>query len=295
MSAYCGLPVSCVLSVPGRSLDLMDQGQGFRIASLDLAFPSVREDVTDAPDRSGSLDTTAYFSARAVTISGAIVASASGSRTASLALLAPYLDPAARPVLTYQLEADTAPRQMTLRAFTLSAPMDNPSVTVWSAQWKAPGGLAQGTVTHSQTIGASSLLIGGRTYDLAFNRVYPASSYPISTVVVPSGDYPTPPVFMIDGPITGAQIVVVDQTTGAMSSITLIPSYTVAAGNPVTIDCGARTIVDSLGNNVYGLALANFVTWPVLYPGHQNAISLNGTGVATSTQLVISWVDQWLI
>jgi hypothetical protein len=295
MPAYCGLPVQCKLSTATRTLDLMDAGQGFRISSLDLSFPSVREDVTDAPEQSGTIDTTAYFSSRAVTITGSIVASASGSRTKSLELLSPFLDPAARPVLTYQTDADADPRQMTLRAYQLSAPMDNPAATTWQAQWKAPGSVAQGITTHTASVGAAAVLEPGRIYPLTYNRTYPSSSRSVSVVVVPSGDYPTPPVFTVYGPISGAVISVIDTDSGQVGTITLQAGYTIAAGNSLTIDCGQRTIVDNTGANAYGAALDHFAVWPVLTPGDHNAITLNGTGAAGSTLLAISWLDRWLI
>jgi hypothetical protein len=295
MPAYCGLPVQCKLTTATRTLDLMDAGQGFRISSLDLSYPSVREDVTDTPEQSGTIDTTAYFSSRAVTITGSIIASASGSRTASLALLAPFMDPAARPVLTYQTDTDSAPRQLTLRAYQLSAPFDSASVTTWQAQWKAPGSVSQGITTHTASIGASSIIGPGRSYPLTYNRTYPTPGATTSVTVVPSGDYPTPPVFTVYGPIAGAVITVTDTATGQKSAINLQASYNVAAGSSLVIDCGARTIVDNTGANVYGLALAAFAIWPTLVPGDPNTISLNGQGVAGSTSLVITWVDQWLI
>ena len=294
MSAYCGLPTRLELSVAGRVLDLMDAGQGFRVASLDLGYPAVRADVTDAPVRPGTIDTTSLFGARAVTIAGTILASASGSRSASLALLAPFMDPAARPVLTYQTEDDVEARSLVLRADTVTAPFDSPTVTTWTASWVAPGGLAQGIVEHSAVCGPSFLITAGRPYDLTFDRHYPASLPASSVSVVPDGDYPTPPVFTINGPATGAQITVTD-ADGSSATITLQSSYTVAAGHYVVIDCGARTIVDDQGANVYGDALESFATWPTLTPGEVNVISFFATGTAGATSLEITWYDRWLI
>ena len=295
MSAYCGVPLRCVLSLPGRVLDLMDAGQGFRLASLDLGYPTVREDANDSPDQSGSTDNTRLFSSRAVTIAGSIVASATGSRSASIALLAPFMNPAARPVLTYQLDADAEPRTLVLRAADLSAPLNSLNVTAWSAQWKAPGALANGLVEHSAMCGPSFLIVAGRKYDLAFDRVYPASLPASSVVVVAEGDYPTPPVFTITGPATGASITVADDTAGTSASINLQDDYTVPAGHYLVIDCGARTIVDDTGANVYGDALDTFATWPTFIPGNETVVSFLATGTAASTSLAIAWFDRWLI
>ena len=74
----------------------------------------------------------------------------------------------------------------------------------------APGGLAQGIVEHSAVCGPSFLITAGRPYDLTFDRHYPASLPASSVSVVPDGDYPTPPVFTINGPATGATITVTD-------------------------------------------------------------------------------------
>lgn len=295
MPAYCGLPVRLELSLPGRVLDLMDVGQGFRVAQLDLGFPEVREDATDAPDQSGTIDTTSLFGARAVTIAGTIIASAAGSRSRSLSLLTPFMDPAARPVLTYQTEPDADPRTLTLRAVDSSSPLDSLSVSKWSASWKAPAGLALGTVEHSAICGPSWLITEGRGYPLVFDRVYPAAGSSDSATITPGGDYPTPPVLTIWGPATGARITVEDLNTGATATIELKPDYVIAAGHYLVIDCGRRTIVDDFGTNVYGDALEMFATWPVLVPNTLNVVSFFAEATAGSTRLVTTWFDRWLI
>ena len=295
MSAYCGIPTRLELELDELVLDLMDAGGGFRVASLDLGYPTVRADSTDAPDQSGSIDYTRLFGERAVTIAGSVLASDSGSRAAALEALGPFLDPAARPVLVYQLDTDVAPRSLVLRAAGLTSPLTAPYVTAFAASWVAPDGLAVGLDENSAICGPSFLIVAGRAYNLTFDRAYPHSLPASSIVVVAGGDYPTPPVFTITGPATGASIIVADATAGTSATIQLQAGYTVAAGHAVVIDCGARTIVDDTGANVYGLALAGFATWPRLVPGNQTVISFLATGVAGSTQLLATWSDRWLI
>lgn len=273
----------------------MDAGQGFRVAVLDLGFPTVRGDVSDNPAHVGQLDTTRWFGARAVTISGTVIPSPSGSRTASLALLAPYMDPAARPVLTYQTDADAAPRQMTLRAADLSAPLNSLYVTTWSASWFAPLGLALGLNESSAVCGPSWLIQSGRAYPLTFNRTYPSFEPGDSVSVVPGGDYPTRPTFTLWGPAAGADITVVDETAGTRADLSLQAGYMVPAGRFVVIDCDARTITDDTGANVYGDALGPLTTWPTLVPGNLNTISFFATATAGSTRLYTTWFERWLI
>ena len=205
------------------------------------------------------------------------------------------MDPAARPVLTYQVDADVEPRTLVLRAADLSAPLTALHVTAWSASWKAPAGLALGLDEHEAYCGPSFLVTAGRRYDLVFDRVYPASLPASSVVVVADGDYPAAPVFTIHGPATGAQITVTDDTAGSSAAIILQQTYTVAAGHYVVIDCAVRTIVDDTGANVYGDALDAFATWPTFVPGHETVVSFLATGVAGSTSLAITWFDRWLI
>lgn len=273
----------------------MDAGQGFRVALLDLGFPNVREDVSDNPAHVGQLDTTQFFGARAVTISGTIIPSPSGSRTASLALLAPYMDPAARPVLTYQTDTDAEARQITLRAVDLTAPLNSMYVTTWSASWKAPMGLALGLGEESVVCGPSWLIQSGRPYPLTFNRTYPHFSPGDSVSVVPGGDYPARPTFTLYGPAAGADITVVDETAGTRADLSLQAGFMVPAGRYVVIDCEARTIVDDTGANVYGDALGPLTTWPKLIPGDVMTISFFATATAGSTRLYTSWFERWLI
>ena len=295
MSAYCGLPAKLVLSLADRSLDLMDPGQGFRVAALDLGFPTVRADATDAPTRPGSIDTTALFGARAVTISGTVAASSSGSRSAGLALLTPFLDPAARPVLTYQTDPDVEARTLVVRSEGLTVPLAGPDALPWSVSFVAPDALALGIPENSAMCGPSFLVTAGRAYDLAFDRSYPGSFPNSSVAIVAAGDYPAAPIFTIVGPATAASITVTDATAPTSAVIQLQPAYTIAAGHSLVIDCAARAIVDDTGANVYGDALAGFATWPRFIPGHNTVVAFLASGIAASTLLTINWFDRWLI
>ena len=181
MGVYCGLP-RCELLVGTRTLDLMDSGQGFRIASLYLGFPEIREDATDAPDRAGTIDLTALFGARAVTIAGSIVAAPAGSRSASLALLTPFLHPAARPTLIYQTDTDVEPRRLTLRVSGNTAPLElDQRDRLDGVMEGARRAGARSRRVPWQHVGPSFMTVAGRTYDLTFDRQYPSSSLPANT------------------------------------------------------------------------------------------------------------------
>src|SRR5215471_10021442 len=110
MTDYCDTPVTLLLQnfdTTGalvEQLDLMDQANGYRVASVDIGFPTVREVVAALPTRDGDYDTTRLFGPRTVTVTGSLIASAMGPRQQAWQTLAHWAQPRLRPTLVYQID-----------------------------------------------------------------------------------------------------------------------------------------------------------------------------------------------
>jgi hypothetical protein len=302
VTAYCGAPVALTLTSAGSTLDLMDQANGFRVETVDLGYPAVREDVGDYPGRRGGWDNTRLFGARAVTVTGWIVPVPGASRQAAWHAIAPYLDPAARPVLTFQIDGDQIPHQLHVRAAQFSSVASNPQVSPFQLGFKALDPVAY-SATVNTAICWPTNTAGGRTYNLSFPRVYPASPIGGATTTT-AGDQTVYPLLHLYGPASTIRIAetiwAAAAPTGYSYAIPFKSGYSVAAGDRLDIDCAAHTVLTNgdPGSSQYNqIDFANWSGfWPRLAPTDTNPAEWTLSATATSgvTQLQIVWQDAYL-
>jgi hypothetical protein len=295
---YCNSPTTLTLSIPnGPSLDLMSDQNGFRVDTVDLGFPDVREDIDLMADQRGILDYTRLFGARAVSISGSIVPSPYGSRQAAFHALAPFLDPRARTTLTYQIDGDTTPRTMTLRASQLSGPISHPAVSTFSVGWKAADPAAYGPA--QQSICRPSVGAVGRAYSLTFPRTYPP--FPGATsALTNNGDLTTYPLLRVYGPITNPNVHVQFTRPGEATQYwQLAFTYNLSGTDRIDIDCFNRTALlngDPRSSVYYTMVFnGSGIGWPYMPAGLPVLFSLNGTGTSSGTQLQINYSDAFVL
>ena len=305
MAHLCGSPVQLVLTLGARTLDLMDAANGFAIDTVDIGFPTPNEDTSPIPQRDGEWDDTRFFGPRAVTIAGSIFPASFGSRSAVLDRLAPFLAQTARPTLTYQIDADQAPRFVTLRATALSAPATNPAVSAFQVGWKAADPAAYGA-NLNQVVIAPTAAIFGRTYTHPQGaaitntsgwqppRVYPHTSGAINVDAVNAGTLSTPPLIVVQGGCTNP-VVYNDTVNGVMAVGTSAQPLTLAPGATLTIDTRNRLVY--LGsdptNTRYNYVDFSRSSWWLLAPGdnHLRYAPDTATGASTAT---VSWNDAYL-
>ncbi|HEY2301378.1 MAG TPA: hypothetical protein VGH66_05775 [Acidimicrobiales bacterium] len=295
-----------VLTLGSLTLDLMDVSNGFAIAQVDLGFPNPRADTSTIPDRDGEWDDTAWAGPRAVSISGSIVPSTKlGSRSKVLDALAPFLVAGARPTLTYQIDADVAPRTLTLRATALSAPATTPTVSAFQAGWTAPDPAAYSTAANQVTL-APSTLQWGRVYATpqtatptatsgwAPPRVYPAIVGGIGVVAANHGTLNTQPVIAITGPCTNPAVF--NDTLGAVFAVgSNALTFSLAATDTVTIDGRSRTVYlgSDPNNSRYNYVDFTRSSWWPLIPGN-NSLRLVCDSADPSAKAVVTWSDAYL-
>jgi hypothetical protein len=294
MARYCSTPLVLTLSSGTTTLDLMDDASGLRVAEVTVAFPDVRDDVNLRPDAHGTLDYTHLFGARAVSISGFAVPAAGKSRQAALRSLAPFLDPTARPTLTYQLDADVPARTMTLRGAQFDAPANNPTVSHWAAGWKAADPMLYDAAVQLVIV-RTGTQAGGRTYNLTFPRLYPAGGGAYGQVAN-QGTQTAYPHLRIFGP---ASNVSVSELVGTVTYIVAFKSTMVmVAGDVLDVDTRTHTVLLN-GTNALPLVAWNPNTanpqWPVLPAGQLTVWQFSASNTGPATQLQITWQDTYLL
>jgi Phage tail protein len=302
----CEAPNILTLTLGALTLDLMDADNGFAVSQVDLGYPTVREDVTPISNRHGQWDNTAWFGPRVISVSGSIMPAPFGSRSKVLDRLAPFLDPSARPTLTYQIDPDVAPRMIGLRAAALSAPATHPSISSFQASWVASDPRAYTTDVDSVTLLPSGVAFGRRyvtpqtgtvtnTSGWTHPRVYPDMRGSTQVAAVNDGTLPALPTVTVWGPCTNPKVW--NDTAGAVLAIgTTAAPYALVAGSQVTFDVAGRQVYAAGDPEAGRYQYVDFTisTWWSLAPGPNNLRYSADTATSASTA-VVAWSDAYLL
>ena len=301
MVAYCPTPAVLTLTLGTTVLDLMDQANGFRVSEVDLGYPDVREDVDDRADAQGVNDYTRLFGARAITISGSLVPSATGSRSRALHALAPFLNPGARPVLTYQIDPDTPARMMTLRPAQWAAPFNDRNVSAFQVGWKAPDPLAYDANLQRASVWPAPVGGNGRTYNLVFNRVYGTGGGSTSAITPSVGDMTVYPTLRLYGPMSSISVIWRPTAPGIVwntyGSFGFVSTFTINGGDRVDVDCRRRTayLNGNPGQSVFSSILVTGGNWPFIPAPGQTSWQITATSTSPVSQMAIEWQDAYLL
>ena len=272
-----------------RTLDIVPRS-GVRAATLDFGFPSVRASVQDRPGRHGVNDITRLHGARSATLGGHVAATDGKSFAEWFDELAWFLHPSRRPVLEFRRPGQDA-RRMVLRADSFSAPLQasRPNHPEFSASWIVPSGreeAAEESVRHANPEEGEA----GRSYNLTFDRAYPASTGLGTIQVVNEGTADADPVLRIFGPCTDPQVT--NETTGQTLKF---DDITVAIGDWLEIDTAEATV---LLNGSAAASRFQFVDFPgssfwPLVPG-PNIVRFHPQSSSSPSVAEVRYRSQWL-
>jgi hypothetical protein len=297
VAAYCHSPRVLYLELPdGSQLDLMDEDNGYRIESVDLGYPEVRENTVNRADTSGLLDYSSFYGGRVVSIVGSIVPSAAGSRSRALDALTPYLSPMYRSALYFQFDDDVPVKMVQgLRPSAFTAPVTHPTVSAFSIAWKASDPYIYDSIPK--------FLYAGRRYSLFFDREYPRNpitppherDYTEHLFGTNEGTAPTAPVFELGGP--GRSFAIYGDHDGHNLFMVRFENLFFQAnrGQTVVVDCAARSITMD-GADVYGnTGVRQFGRWPLLPPGVEvEMYGLFGDLPTADSSFAVRWRDAFV-
>lgn len=289
------------LTLAGQTLLLEDPAKGYFCTELNLGYPEVRDVVNNRPDQDGVDDRTQYFGARAVTANISALAGA-GARIDDVAdSFAPFMLPAARPVLHYVLDRPgTAERVLTLRAAGYSWPIAGDQEREIQLAWVAADPIVRDPTVRTVTAWSGATITPGRNYNLTFNRTYPpGGGGPVNGFLSTPGDVPIRPLLRIYGPISGPRVNfgIWDGATSSQALVWFLASYVVAAGHWVDVDTVRKTAYadgDVTQSVITSLDWSN-TTWPVVPPTPgSSTLRLTGTNTTGVTQVQAIFQDGYL-
>lgn len=290
---YFGYPLSLVDADTGETLIIQSPaGADYPLAvqSFQVAGADVRAAVVNAPFRPGTIDSTKYGGAAAVTMN---LTALPPNAHQTVDVLRAWINPARRTYLTALRTGWTATRRLLVRGDALTAPTvtatsDGPMVAMQMG-FRAIAGVWESADENSRTIFPGGTQSGGLAFPAAFPWAFGTGSPAGVSLITVGGTAPTPPIIRIYGPVTAPGIT--NTTTG--QTMQFVSSYTVPAGQYVSIDCDAVTV---LANDDPTLTRMNSVDWSQstfwqLQPGG-NQVAFTGSGLSQITQTVISWRER---
>lgn len=234
------------------------------VDKIDLGFPAVREVTVPRASASGTVDTTALYSSRGVTISCSLDPAQPSQSLGIATQLAGLMDPARRMYLYIRTVDDPQTWRILMRASAMSSPLQRTLAPQLS--WVAPDGVletADPQIAVSQPAGAET----GIALPAALPATFGTGSPPGGSVIDIPGTVPVWPVIYIYGPILDP--VITNQSTGQQMQLTANGGLNVPAGQNVAVDMRNHTILANSDPTISRLGYADWTvsSWWQLQPG----------------------------
>ena len=277
-------------AVSGLS-SVLQPRDGVSVMTLDVQ-PGVRAQSDAVPGGDGENDVTQFLGSAAATLTLRLWTSAAGFTAEDfLDEIMPLLAPFRRPVLTVTNDQWAAPRTLTLRFDSKTAPVDNPVSTDVAISWKVPSGVWQDALAveydvnaqAASTAGLIMTVTTGLRVQVTIGIDIPPSSTAGDTLAVAVGSASPPWTAKLYGPCVGPKFA--NDTAGL--DIAFLDSLVLAAGQYVEISSGrtANLMSDPAQSQLGFLDFAH-TTWWRLAPGVTNLIRYHPTSGGGQAQLI---------
>lgn len=274
-----------------RRIEFVEE-RGLICTSLDLGWPEIREVSSNALGVDGSVDQTARFGPRGITVGLAAVNSDDGPRkwNDALAELGLYLHPEARPTL--HLRQNWVDYRIEVVPAQSSAPFEFPNHARAQIALRAPDPYLK-TPPRSATSAPFAAGTTGRTYPWTTPRTYPPSDASTGQFTVTnSGNAPVWPLVSFWGPVNNAVLRLENESVG--SAFVTLP-LTVEAGHRLDVDMRARTVRLDGDPDTPRFSLVDFAVseWLHLHAGENVLRFVPGSGAA-GAMVDVQWSDPYL-
>jgi hypothetical protein len=277
----------------GTTLTLGPLAPGIALQGIEFT-PSVRDVAEDRTDGDGSIDSTLYASAGALTLSLTLFGA---SVRATLDHLGHFMSPSLRPYLYIEDTEWTTGRRIQLRADTASRPIQiSKGLTRDVAfQWKCPNGIWETETVQSYQFWASQAATSGVVMDVpngvtvsvANGLTMPVSTSAADQTVINVGDVPQPFTAYLYGPAVGPELT--NDSTG--ETFRFLAGYSLAAGAYIMLDMQNRLALLNSDPGSSVLANRDFTasTWWRLGTGTTHIRYTAQSGTSSSTAATMSF------
>lgn len=291
------------LSLYDASLGTLDLGcYPYVVTSLQIGSPAVRPVARNRALADGAFDDTKYIGGRAVTATlalnnrGASCGGAASDMQTLIDQVVPYMSPRLRPSLTYQLPGAPEARSMIVRGESWPVALDGPKYPTLPLQWVCPTGeIFSGAAgeQNCETIVPSADTEQGRTYDLVFDRSYPASAQIGGRIIHNTGNATAHWTLTLFGVATNPTFTI----NGVLVAFNRNGGLTLNIGQNVVIDTRTRTILLNGDPASSRYDRTNYDQWSWdqlrLVPG-DNTVVFGGTSLGLTATAQLCWRPTWM-
>lgn len=257
-----------------------------------LGSPSPRSEVTDRARRHGQVNRTAFYSGRTLDVQGRLVVPYGGESSNVLDFLD---DVKGLLALDTDVKVIFRRRGLTSDEFVtarVASPVEleyvprNADVLTWAVQLLAGDPRMYTDVLQDESYDPAAVTaLDGLEFPIVFPLVFGADVTAGLLEAVNGGNFITPPVITIRGPVTDPTV---ENTTSERSIVTA--GLTLSTGDTIEIDVGERSVMFAGGSRPDFIDAGETLWWE-LEPG-TNVIRMTGTGmVEGQTLLTVEWRD----
>lgn len=265
----------------------------FVLVGFQIGSPARRTVMRSRALANGAFDDTRFTGPRAVTVALRLNEARCGGADMQTLFdrILPYTEPWRRPRLRWTLPHSAAERELVVRGEDAPTVIDGPRHPVLAVSF-----VASGAVTSPDEV---CMLINpgtdteqGRTYNLTFNRTYPASQAIGNRLVNQAGNTDAHWTASIFGAVTNPYL----RINGVEVNFNQNGGLDLAAGSSVVIDTLARTIYLDGDPASSRYSRTNFTAWSwadlLLKPG-DNLVRFGGSVVGAGGSVNLCWRPTW--
>lgn len=284
-----------MLTLSDPVLGALDLRSKFSVQSIQIGSPAVRAVTRSRALADGEFDDSKFRGARAITLGLITRDEACGAVTIQGLLdeLLPYMSPRRRPTLTWALPGtESELRSAIVRGVAHPVVVERAKHIAIALSFVVPSGEVVTPAVSTLAIDPTTDTELGRTYDLTFPRVYPASSGIGDRLATNTGNAPAHWRATLSGICTNPTFTV----NGITINFNANGGLALPAGGTVMIDTRERTIryADDPAQSKY--ANTNFSAWAwddlLLEPG-TNTVRFSAASLGVGARAELSWYATW--
>lgn len=271
------------------------------VTSMQIGSPEVREVTRNRSLGDGTLDDTRYLGSRAITLSIRLndvsdCADPLVSMQTLVDRLTPYMSPRRRPTLTWQLPRSSELRSAVVRGVNWGWTVAGPKGNAIAPQWVVPSGeivLGGADARQCITIKPSGDVELGRTYNLVFNRTYPASTPLGSRILINPGTTTSHWVLTIYGPVVNPKFTI----NGVLFAADRRGGVTLVLGQTLVVDTRARTVLLNGVSTTSRYQYVNYDEWSwddLMLKPDSNLVRFDGTGLSAQSAAELCYTPTYL-